>query len=116
MLGPSSEVAGYIEKIEVKTTDRPWPGAKEPIATIMLFWPEDPETQGRLLSQVPALQKMHTASPLQPGEEVQIHNVRRGMDPGNFWPLGQQIVTPEHEALAAALHAPEPGHVQPVEG
>ena len=116
MLGPNQEVAGYIESIEVKTTDRPWPGAQEPIASIMLFWPPSEDIQARLLSQVPALRKMHNESPLQPGEEVQIHNVRRGMDPGNFWPLGQQIVTPEHEALAAALHAPDPGHVRPVEG
>lgn len=113
MLGPHREIAGYLESIEIKRTDDPWDGVEEPVATIMVFWPEDPDSQRLLCEQIPAIAALHDESPLTPGEEIQIQGARRGLDAGNWWPLGDRVVTEEHRSLADHLHHPTPSPVSP---
>ena len=112
MLGPHKEIAGYIESIEIRRTDDPWDGVEEPVATIMVFFPHDPDDQRLLMEQIPAIRALHEESPLSPGEEIQIEGARRGMDAGNWWPLGDRVVTEDHRALADHLH-PLPQIVHP---
>jgi hypothetical protein len=115
MAGPSQEIAGYLERIEIVQTDQPWHGAREPIALIMIFWPESLDTQEALLDQLPDLREIHASTPFSPGDEIQIRGARRGMDPGNWWPLGARTETAEHRALASTATRSPTASEEPLE-
>ena len=102
MLSTRRELAAVILRTDTQPDPSIWEGGTVEVADLYLFVPEDPDDLDALLDSQPQVKALHEASPLTPGEPIELQGVIRGLDTDCWWPLRDRTVSLDHQALEDA--------------